>query len=92
MNIFTMTSLSKKSNIFASDATFLCRPVGGMLYSSHCPYNPNICWHHHHAILFTLEFHKSMSLTYDDRYNFFPLTNKDREEDFDARYYYHPHG
>ena len=91
MNIFTMTSNSKKSNLFASDAIFLGDQMGGMLYSSHCPFNPNICWHYHHALLFTHEFHRSMSLTYDNRRNFFPLTNKDREEDFDARYYHYPH-
>jgi hypothetical protein len=91
MNIFTMTSNSKKSNIFADKAEFLSDNIDGMIYSSHNKNNSKLCWHHHHSLLFTLEIHKSLSLKFDDKLNFFPIMNQDMETDFDARYYYYPH-
>jgi hypothetical protein len=85
-----MTSNSKKSNLFASQAEFIGNKLDGMLYSSHNRNNSNVCWHHHHSLLFKLEVHKSLSLTFDDRRNFFHIINEDAETDFDARYYYYP--
>lgn len=91
MNIHRMTSTSTKSNLFASDAEFNCEKIGGMHYSSHCPTNPHLCWHHTHALLFDLELHKSMCLTFKDKYDFMCQCNKDIKKDLDNRYYYYPH-